>query len=135
MSAGHNFRSKNISYSCSRLPVTIDFSDMRGVSNTMNDELSRRTAGGVATQRGIDFQNRVAAWFAVQALADQIGHPEFPPGAINRLYFETSEPISDLMVATDRGGVLLVEVKHSISLAPSELNSVLRQFCSTVEYL
>ena len=32
------------------------------------------------------------------------------------------------MVATDRGGFLLVEVKHSISLAPSELNSVLRQF-------
>jgi hypothetical protein len=109
-------------------PLPLSFVILKGVPNTMNDEQSRRTAGGMATQRGIDFQNRIAAWFAVQALADQAGHPEIPPGAISRLYFETSEPISDLMVATDCGGFLLVEVKHSISLAPSELNSVLRQF-------
>jgi len=74
----------------------------------------------------IDFQNRVAAWFTVQALAEQTGHPELPSSVISRLYFETSEPISDLMAATDRKG--LEDVLHRCRVALKSRNSKLLMY-------
>lgn len=87
-----------------------------------------QNAGGMATQRGIDFQNRVAGWFAVSALLQQSGLAELPNSPIERLYFETSEPVSDLMLATKADGFLFVEVKHSLSSSPSHLKPLLEQF-------
>lgn len=82
----------------------------------------------MATQRGIDFQNRVAGWFAVSALLQQSGLAELPNSPIERLFFETSEPVSDLMLATKEDGFIFIEVKHSLSSSPSDLKPVLEQF-------
>jgi hypothetical protein len=55
----------------------------------------------MATQRGIDFQNRVAAWFVTQGLAEQGGHKDLPPATLRRVFFETSEPVADLLLETN----------------------------------
>ena len=100
-----------------------------GIENgTMVEVKKRSYAGGMATQRGIDFQNRVAGWFAVSALLEQSGHAELPSSPTDRLYLETSEPDSDLMLASKAGGFVFVEVKHALSSAPSALKGVLEQF-------
>jgi hypothetical protein len=94
----------------------------------MEQELTGRNAGGMATQRGIDFQNRVAAWFVTQGLAEQGGHKDLPSATLRRVYFETSEPVADLLLETTSDGFVFVEVKHAVSLAPTQLVPILRQF-------
>jgi len=95
---------------------------------TMDQELTGRNAGGMATQRGIDFQNRVAAWFVTQGLAEQGGHKDLPPATLRRVFFETSEPVADLLLETNSDGFVFIEVKHAVSLAPTQLVPIMRQF-------
>jgi len=94
----------------------------------MDGELKGHYAGGMATQRGIDFQNRVAAWFATQALTEQSGHLDLPASPVRRIYFETSEPVADLLIRTAADGFVFIEVKHSLSLGLTDLLPVLKQF-------
>jgi hypothetical protein len=94
----------------------------------MDQEVKGHNAGGMATQRGIDFQNRVAAWFATQALTEQSGHLDLPASPIRRIYFETSELVADLLIETAADGFVFVEVKHSLSLGSTDLLPVLKQF-------
>jgi hypothetical protein len=95
---------------------------------TMDQELTGHNAGGMATQRGIGFQNRVAAWFVTQGLAEQPGHKDFPTATFRRVFFETSEPVADLLIETNADGFVFIEVKHAVSLARTQLVPIMRQF-------
>ena len=90
-------------------------------------------AGGDANQRGIDFQNKVAAWFAVYALAERgvsdgdIGR-QYVPEAI---WAETPADTDDLLILTSQSGRLFVNVKLSIQLNDKDgryFSSVMDQF-------
>ena len=95
---------------------------------TMDQEITGRNAGGMATQSGINFQNRVAAWFVIQGLAQQGGHKDLPSARLRRVFFETSEPVADLLLETNSDGFVFIEVKHAVSLAPTHLVPIMRQF-------
>jgi hypothetical protein len=95
---------------------------------TMDQELAGHNAGGMATQRGIGFQNRVAAWFVTQGLAEQAGHQDLPTATVRRVFFETSEPVADLLIETNADGFVFIEVKHAVSLARTQLVPIMRQF-------
>jgi hypothetical protein len=94
----------------------------------------RNVAGGAATQAGITFQNRVAAWIAVRILAEQDVSPlwDLPEiTTLERLYSETTEPVDDLLVNTSAGGFVFIQVKHRVNLTAqpgSSFASCLDQF-------
>jgi hypothetical protein len=79
---------------------------------------------------GSEYQVRVAAWLAVEMLAEGQGRPFAPGGRISRLRGETQESVDDLLVATvdDRYGFIQAKRKVSFSDRPnSEFTSVLDQ--------
>src|SRR5260370_5393016 len=92
------------------------------------------TGGGSATQGGTNYQNRVAAWVAVQILAEQDATPPWGLPSSTTLEFvrcEQLEPVDDVLVGTPIPGHAFLQVKHNIDLgraADSELASVLDQF-------
>lgn len=58
-------------------------------------------SGGAATQAGVDYQNRVAAWVAVHILAEQDASPPWNlPGNVTFEFLrcETEEPEDGLFV-------------------------------------
>ena len=84
--------------------------------------VSTRGGGGVATQSGINYQNRVAAWMAVAILADQESAPPWDLPADTSLKFlrcETEQPVDDLLVGTSNGGNAFIQVKHGLELGKS----------------
>jgi hypothetical protein len=95
---------------------------------------SQSSAGGAAATAGNDFQARVAAWFAVQILAEAAVQPPFQLGAgvtLERLRSETGEGVDDLLAATSENGYAFLQVKHRVDLATqpdSALASALDQF-------
>lgn len=99
---------------------------------------TRTGGGGAATQAGINYQNRVAAWAAVQILAEQDASPLWGLPADSTLEFlrcETEQPVDDLLIGTSAGGHLFIQVKHSLNLETTEqsalasaINQFVRQF-------
>src|ERR1700733_4010603 len=83
-----------------------------------------RSAGGYATQRGINYQNRVAAFFAACCLAEQLALPELSKSPIKSLRCETGEPLADILLGFEDGGLGFVEVKRSIQLIPARMMPV-----------
>lgn len=76
-------------------------------------------AGGAATAAGMDFQNRVAAWFATRILAAEHAAPLWGWPSNSTLEFvrcETEQPIDDIMVGDSEGRIAVVQVKHSLAL-------------------
>lgn len=79
---------------------------------------------------GSGYQVRVAAWLAVEMLAEGQGRPFSPGGRVTWLRGETQESVDDLLVGTisDRYGFIQAKRKVSFSNLPnSELTSVLDQ--------
>ncbi len=79
---------------------------------------------------GSEYQVRVAAWLAVEMLAEGQGRPFAPGGRISLLRGETQESVDDLLVGTvdDRYGFIQAKRKVSFSDRPSsEFTSVLDQ--------
>jgi hypothetical protein len=75
---------------------------------------SRHNSGGAATQAGIDYQNRVAAWMAVRILAEQDASPPWnllDNVTLEFLRCETEQPVDDLLVGTSEGGARLCASK------------------------
>jgi hypothetical protein len=75
------------------------------------------SVGGSATQAGINFQNRVAAWLAVRILAEQNASPIWDLSTSSTLEFlrcETEQPVDDVMVGTSDGGHAFIQVKRSV---------------------
>lgn len=91
-------------------------------------------SGGTATQSGILFQNRVAAWMATRILAEKDVSPLW--GLPSHITFEflrceTEQPVDDLMVGTSDSGHIFIQVKHRVNLestADSPLASAIDQF-------
>jgi len=100
--------------------------------------MSSQNAGGTATQAGINYQNRVAAWFAVRVLAEAGAEPLEGMPTTSTLEFlrcETEQPVDYLMVGTSEGGHLFIQVKRSLNLDSaiesrfqSTVNQFVRQF-------
>lgn len=89
-----------------------------------------RNAGGAAEAGGAQFQNRVAAWYAVHILAGRPPAPDLPYLGTS-LRCQVEQPVDDVLVEMEGGGALYVQAKRSISLSASsrsEFASVLDQF-------
>jgi hypothetical protein len=92
----------------------------------------KRNAGGAATQAGINFQNRVAAWVATRILCESSAGGIFGLTGIPSLVrCETEQPVDDLLVGTSASSFAFVNVKHSLDLsstATSTFETVVQQF-------
>jgi hypothetical protein len=86
----------------------------------------------------MDFQHRVAAFFAVRVLAETEAPSLWglPAGAtFESIRCETDHPVDDLMVVTSADGLVFGQVKRSVTLsskASSELAGILDQFVRQV---
>jgi signal recognition particle GTPase len=95
---------------------------------------ANNSGGGAATHAGANYQNRVAAWAAVQILAEQDVTPPWTlPDTVTleALHAETPHPIDDLSVHTSAGGTALTQAKHTVNLEispTSPLGSTVAQF-------
>ncbi|MFP4029734.1 MAG: hypothetical protein ACLFWL_18300 [Candidatus Brocadiia bacterium] len=81
------------------------------------------SAGGAATQTGILFQNRIAAWAAVHILAEESVSIPWDLRAsttLESLRCETEHPVDDLLIRTSEDGNIYVQAKHSINLGRKE---------------
>lgn len=88
--------------------------------------------GGSATQAGMDFQNRVAAWVAVRILAEQAASPpwDLPERVtLNFVRCETEQPVDDLLIGASEEGFVFVQVKHTLTLQTREDSA----FASTID--
>jgi hypothetical protein len=78
----------------------------------------RGRRGGAGTAGGIDFQARLAAWFACAILAEEEASPlwEWPEAApFASVYAETGEEADDLLVSNSAGGRAYVQSSTSRS--------------------
>ncbi|MEU3650044.1 hypothetical protein AB0E59_42230 [Lentzea sp. NPDC034063] len=89
------------------------------------------TAGGAATNSGIDFQHRVGALAMLSVLAGvDLVFDDLAGADIAELCFETNDGIDDLVIKTGRRSYL-VQAKRSLSMSSgssSEYSSVIQQF-------
>ena len=93
------------------------------------------TAGGSATNSGIDYQQRVAALAMTHALTglgflDDFGLNE--DAEIREIFFESENPVDDIALVTSMGNVF-IQAKRSINLSArldSEFSGVVKQFIS-----
>jgi hypothetical protein len=84
---------------------------------------SKTGTGGGATHAGINYQDYVAAWAAVQILAEQdVAAPWALPASVTLedLHAEAPHPIDDLTVRASNGGRVLTQAKHTVNLETSE---------------
>ena len=76
---------------------------------------SQKSGGGSATQAGIIFQNRVAAWLCTRILDEKDAELLWEWPASSTLEFircETEQPIDDLMVGTSEDAFAFINVKR-----------------------
>lgn len=103
-------------------------------SSPREDRLPRRTGGGAATASGTTFQEDVAAWLAVQVLAERaaaagLGLPA--DVTLEMLTAESYTPVDDLGIVTSADGQLFFQCKSTITLSTgseSDFAKVVRQF-------
>ena len=97
----------------------------------MHHEQLGRTGGGAATQSGINFQNRVAAWICVNILAERPALPIGPQSTATYARFETAEPVDDILVGSASGSHGFIQAKRTLALSgaeDSDLASAIDQF-------
>jgi hypothetical protein len=78
-------------------------------------------AGGQATNSGIDYQQRIAAWllvnqyskFDISAYFNQIDEELI----INKIHFETDKNIDDLNITCTNSKIIFLQIKRSLSLS------------------
>ena len=83
-----------------------------------------RPAGGYATQRGINYQNRVAAYFAACCLAERVALPGLSTSLLKSLRCETGEPLADILLTLEDEGLVFVEVKRAIEFGTARMKPV-----------
>jgi hypothetical protein len=93
----------------------------------MEGEERTKPAGGFATQRGINYQNRIAAFFAVSCLSESIAVPGLPHSPVQSIRCETGEPLADILLSFENDGIAFVEVKRTIQLTATRMKPVLSQ--------
>lgn len=93
-----------------------------------------RSGGGAAAAGGMDFQNRVAAWFSTLILAETSSTPPLDLAEGTTLEWfrcETEQPVDDLLIGTSANGLLFGQAKRTVDLSESkesDLSSTLDQF-------
>src|SRR5436309_3194349 len=93
-----------------------------------------QTGGGTATHSGTNYQNRDAAWIAVQILAETAATPPWGLAANSTLDFlrcETLEPVGDVLAGISSSGHAFLQAKHNVELGAtddSDFASVIDQF-------
>ncbi len=80
-----------------------------------------KPAGGYATQRGINYQNRVAAYFAACCLAERTPLPEVSTSPLKCVRCETGEPLADILLTFEDDSLAFVEVKRSLEFGPARM--------------
>src|SRR5579859_3683650 len=93
----------------------------------MNDSAKSQSAGGFATQRGITYQNRVAAALAVACVAQAPSGMDLPPSQIRTIRCESGEPVGDILLEVSDGGFFFLEVKRSIRLSDDRFATLVEQ--------
>lgn len=93
----------------------------------MEGQNKTRPAGGFATQRGINYQNRVGAYFSTTCLAESIAIPGLPRSPVQSIRCETGEPLADLLLTFENDGIAFIEVKRTIQLTSARMKPVLSQ--------
>lgn len=86
-----------------------------------------RPAGGFATQRGINYQNRVAAFFAACCLSESFALPGLSRSPVESIRCETGEPLADILLTFENDGIAFIEVKRTIQLNLTRMKPVLSQ--------
>ena len=100
----------------------------------MSLQSKRNTSGGMITQTGIGYQNRVAAWMCVRILGERDIAPLWRLKAdvtFEYIRCETGQPVDDVLVGTSENGHVFVNVKHSVTTSKrsdSPLGSAISQF-------
>jgi hypothetical protein len=102
------------------------------------DKPRRSGGGGAATQGGINYQNRVAAWVCTRILAESSAAPIEPVGIAAYARFETPEPVDDLLVGTVDNHQAFLQAKRTLTLSAAEdsdfasvVGQFVRQYLST----
>lgn len=114
-------------------------SQQSNLSQPLNN--SSRDSGGATAVTGFQFQAKVAAWMAVQILAEQSGPSLWDLSAGTTLKFlrcETEFPVDDLLIGTSEEGCIFVQVKHTTNLERTHnsalaatLDQFVRQYAAT----
>jgi hypothetical protein len=100
----------------------------------MSGQGNRNIKGGMITQTGIGYQNRVAAWMCVRILGERDIAPLWRLKAdvtFEYIRCETGQPVDDVLVGTSEDGHLFINVKHSVTNSKrrdSPLGSAISQF-------
>jgi hypothetical protein len=87
----------------------------------VDDQDKSRPAGGHATQRGINYQNRVAAYFAACCLAERVALPGLSTSLVKSLRCETGEPLADILLTLADEGLVFVEVKRAMEFGTARM--------------
>ena len=93
----------------------------------MSDQPNVQAAGGVATQRGINYQNRVAAALVAACLAETPAGMGLPTSPIRIIRCESGEPVGDILLELNDGALLFVEVKRAIRLSDKKFAELVQQ--------
>jgi hypothetical protein len=100
----------------------------------MASDRRKGQSGGAAAQIGSRYEARVAGWYCVRMVAGASAQPplQLPTGTRFRFVrSQTEAPVDDVLVETDQGGVIFVQVKSGLRLgsgADSAFRSVIDQF-------
>ena len=91
-----------------------------------------KTGGGAAAVGGFDYQNRVAAWLAVNILAESSVTPNWdltePDCTLEFIRCETEQPVDDILIRTSKKGSLFFQVRKTLSLSANRTS----RFADTV---
>jgi hypothetical protein len=109
---------------CSRYPPGLKNCRENGVEVAEHQDKSR-PAGGYATQRGINYQNRVAAYFAACCLAERVPLPGLPTSPLRSIRCETGEPLADILLTFEDDSLVFVEVKRSMEIGAARMKPLL----------
>lgn len=96
--------------------------------------MRKLTASGSAASAGIEYQQRISAWFLMGLLLDlelPIEIEELKGQKVSGVFFETTNPIDDLRISFANDLKLLAQIKRSIafsSLPQSDFYKTLHQF-------
>jgi len=87
----------------------------------VDDQDKSRPAGGYATQRGINYQNRVAAYFAACCLTERVALPGISASPLKSIRCETGEPLADILLTFEDESLAFVEVKRAMEFGAARM--------------
>ena len=103
----------------------------------IENEDKPRSAGGYATQRGINYQNRVAAYFAACCLAERVALPEISTSPLKSIRCETGEPLADILLTFEDESLVFVEVKRAMEFGSARMKPlvthVIEQYLASMQ--